>query len=469
MAELILVMMLLPLIGCFFVLTAPDNKNNAYNVAFFTLAANMVIILRMFALTDAAQLSEISGFSFSWLDGVGLDLYFGTDIFSLLLIIAVHLALLIGMVGLNAAARKNKMLLFLALYFAGCLTGFFTAGDLLSFYGFFAGMLLPLFMLIGVCGGGKKIQILYRFFIYNFIGILFLLIASLIMYKFYHGNIRLSEIAFVDMTPHVGLMVWTAVCLAFISRIPVWPFHSWIASVSASIRNPLVYIMVNMLPLTGLYGFARFWPLAVPESISSYLPYIEIFTVMTMVFLALIGLSSREFLYKLFAYSTVYYLFFLLAVILPVDTLKMNIAYSLFIFLIVTSSLVILDLQFEEKCRQQTCGYRGILAYMPRFSVVMSFFVLTAVGLPISSLFWNNFVLISEIFQENFAVGLWVMAALTIVALSLLHELYVMRDLKQHEEKAEDMADLSLKQQIFWTGIVIVLFLSFFNPLWFVF
>ena len=99
----------------------------------------------------------------------------------------------------------------------------------------------------------------------------------------------------------------------------------------------------------------------------------------------------------------------------------------------------------------------------------MSFFVLTAVGLPISSLFWNNFVLISEIFQENFAVGLWVMAALTIVALSLLHELYVMRDLKQHEEKAEDMADLSLKQQIFWTGIVIVLFLSFFNPLWFVF
>ena len=61
------------------------------------------------------------------------------------------------------------------------------------------------------------------------------------------------------------------------------------------------------------------------------------------------------------------------------------------------------------------------------------------------------------------------MTALTIVALSLLHELYVMRDLKQHEERAEDIADLSLKQQIFWTGIVVVLFLSFFNPLWFVF
>ena len=469
MSELILVMMLLPLIGGGFVLTAPDNKNNAYNVAFFTLLANIVIILRLFSGISVLPQSEVSGFSFNWLENIGLDLYFGTDIFSLLLIIAVHLALLIGMVGLNATARKNKMLLFLALYFACCLTVFFTAGDLLSFYGFFAGMLLPLFMLVGVCGGSKKIQILYRFFIYNFIGILFLLIASLIMYKFYHGNIRLNEIALVDMAPHAGLLVWTAVCLAFISRIPVWPFHSWIASVSSNIRNPMVYIMINMLPLTGLYGFARFWPLAVPESISSYLPYIEVFTVMTMMFLALIGLASREFLYKLFAYSTVYYLFFLLAVILPVDTLKMNIAYSLFIFLIVISSLVILDLQFEDKCRQQTCGYKGILAYMPRFSIVMSFFVLTAVGLPVSSLFWNNFILISEIFQENFIIGLLVMTALTIVALSLLHELYVMRDLKQHEERAEDIADLSLKQQIFWTGIVVVLFLSFFNPLWFVF
>ena len=100
---------------------------------------------------------------------------------------------------------------------------------------------------------------------------------------------------------------------------------------------------------------------------------------------------------------------------------------------------------------------------------MMSFFVLTAVGLPISSLFWNNFVLISEIFQENFIVGLWVMAALTLVALSLLHELYMMRDLRQHDEKAENLKDLSLKQQIFLTGVVIVLFLSFFNPLWFVF
>ena len=155
-------------------------------------------------------------------------------------------------------------------------------------------------------------------------------------------------------------------------------------------------------------------------------------------------------------------------VILPVDTLIMNIAYSLFIFLIVTSSLVVLDLLFEEKCLQQTCSYNGILTYMPRFSLVMSFFVLTAVGLPISSLFWNNFVLVSGLFRENFVLGLWVMGALTLVSAGLLQELYVMRNLENHNEKAENMEDLSLYKQVFFAGIVVVLFLSFFNPLWFV-
>ena len=141
----------------------------------------------------------------------------------------------------------------------------------------------------------------------------------------------------------------------------------------------------------------------------------------------------------------------------------------MFIFLIVVSSLVVLDLQFEEKCQQKICGYRGILAYMPRFSLVISFFVLTAVGLPISSLFWNNFVLVSEIFYESFKIGLCVMMALTLVALGLLQELYVMRDLKKHEIGAENIEDLSSRQLVFTIGVVAILFLSFFNPLWFIF
>ena len=469
MSELVLILMLLPLIGCLFVLSAPDAKNNAYHVSLFTLITGIVIILRLFSLLDIEAPSLSFNFSYQWLENFKFDLYFGLDAFSLLLILAVYLSLIIGMSGLNESTRKNKMLLVLTLCFTSNITAFLSAGDLMSFYVFFASMLLPLFMLVGAYGNAKKIQTLYRFFLYNFMGILFLLLAALLLYKFYHGNVHLDRIAVIDMSHKAGLFVWSAVCLAFISLIPLWTFNYWIASVCVNIKNPLAYIMVNMLPLTGLYGFVRFWPLSVPDSIQLYLPFIEAMTIITMFFLALIGLASHEFLYKLFSYTTVYYLFFLLAVVLPTDALKMNIAYSLFIFLIVVSSLVVLDLQFEEKCQQKICGYRGILAYMPRFSLVISFFVLTAVGLPISSLFWNNFVLVSEIFYESFKIGLCVMMALTLVALGLLQELYVMRDLKKHEIGAENIEDLSSRQLVFTIGVVAILFLSFFNPLWFIF
>lgn len=467
MLNLVLIMLILPLIGCCFVCFSPENKQNAYYLSFFTLATNIVIILKLFTQIDISS-TELSLLQTIYLlDAEQFQLNFGLDAFSLILILGVYIALIIGLVGLNNTARKSKPLFFLTLYFTGNITAFFVAGDLFSFYVFFAGMLIPLFMLVGA-QTNKKTSMLLRFFIYNLIGSMFLLVGALILYKFYHGNVKLEEIALLDMSAHAGILVWTMICLAFISRIPVWPFHSWISSVFVNIKNPLIYIMINMLPLTGLYGFVRFWPLAVPESIYSYLPWIEFFAALTMLFIALIGFAGREFTYKLFSYTAIYYVFFLLMVILPVDTLIMNIAYSLFIFLIVTSSLVVLDLLFEEKCLQQTCSYNGILTYMPRFSLVMSFFVLTAVGLPISSLFWNNFVLVSGLFRENFVLGLWVMGALTLVSASLLQELYVMRNLENHNEKAENMEDLSLYKQVFFAGIVVVLFLSFFNPLWFV-
>lgn len=466
MPEQILIIILLPLLGCFFAAVSPQNQLNAYKVAIFTLLANIVAVLMLFAHIDITDLKLQETAVYRWLGTEHGVLVFGADTFSLVLLLGIYLSLIIGMFGLNAQSRRQKSLMVLTLYFTCNMNAFLTAGDIISFYVFFAGMLLPLFMLVTAFGNIKKTDLFYRFFLYNFCGVLCLLAGTLVLYKFYGGNAMLSEISVMDMHKHAGILVWGAVCLAFVSRIPVWPFHYWISAVSSSIRNPLVYIVVNLMPLTGLYGFVRFWPLSVPESMLSYLPYIEGFGVMTMIFIALIGMANREFFYKLFSYTTVYYLLFLLAVILPTDTLMMNIAYSLFIFLIVTSSLVILALHIESKCQLTETDYHGILAYMPRCSILLSFFILTAIGLPVSSLFWNNFVLISAILHESFPLGMLVMFSLILIAGTLLHELYVLREFK---EKSCELEDISGNGQLFFAGIVSVLFLSFFNPLWFVF
>ena len=467
MADLLLILLFIPLLGCLFSLGAKKNDVNAFYVALFTVISNIAVVLRLLpaATGNAGEVTE--HYVYRWLSGADIEFIFGADVFSLVLLLGVYLALLIGMVGLLPHQRKHKSLLLLTLYFMWNITGFLTARDMFSFYIFFAGMVLPLLMLVGMFGNVRKKSVLYVFFSLGLVGALVLLSAVLVVYRFNHGNIELPEIALVSMPEYAALVVWLSVCAAFLSRIPIWPFHHWFAVISAGTKNPLVYIEANLIPLTGLYGFLRFWQLTVPESAETFLPVMTIFGVVTMLFVALIGISYKDFLPKLFSYSAVYYLLFLLCIVLLEAKYEKNIAYSLFIFLIVNASLTVLDLWSENACAEGHCDYRGILAYMPRLSKIFAFFVLVAVGLPISSMFWNNFVLISALFKINFAAGIGVMTAITLICMGLIYELFMMRSLKRIDAEIT-VEDISDRRSAFFMAIVLLLFLSFFDPLWFV-
>ncbi len=467
MTELLLILLIIPLLGNMFVLFAKKNDTNAFYVAIFTIAANIAVVLRLLPPTVVNSAIPPENYTYHWLSNAGIDLVFGADTFSLLLLLSVYLSLLIGMIGLLASQRKSKALLLLTLYFMWNITGFLTARDMFSFYIFFAGMVLPLFMLVEMFGSVHKTSVLYVFFSLGLVGALLLLTATLIIYRFNHGNVELSEIALVSIPKYAAMVVWISICLAFLSRIPIWPFHHWFAVINTGTKNPLVYIVVNLIPLTGLYGFMRFWQLTVPESVVTFLPIITAFGVITMLFAALIGISFKDFLPKLFSYSAVYYLLFLLCTVLLDAQYEKNIAFSLFIFLIVNATLTVLDLWSENACAESRCDYRGILAYMPRLSKIFTFFVLVAVGLPISSMFWNNFVLISALFKINFVAGIGIMSAITLICMSVMYELFIMRNLKTIGS-AVAVEDISERQSAFFMAIIVLLFLSFFDPLWFV-
>ncbi len=474
MFNLLFVFMMVPLIGCMFAIMAKRNDSNAYFVSLFTtfsaIIASLLLFSRINYIGDGMQLK----YSFLWLESMNIILTFGMDIFSLLMLLGIYISFAIGLVGLPEADRKNKTLQVMILLLLWLFTGFFAADDLVSFYIFFAGMLIPLYMAIGLDGNIRKKSTLYLFFLYNFAGILLLLFAIMIAFRFYHGNMLLREFSLIKMPMKVGLFVWGGVCLSFISRIPIWPFHYWISSISSGIKNPLVYIVTNLMPLTGLYGFIRFWQSAIADSMRAYVPIMVAFCLLTMLFIVLTGIARKQFLYKLFSYMTVYYLMFLLAVVLLssiflTDTLLMNIGYALFIFLIVNSSLVVLDLRLERESAIHKIEYKGVLAYMPKLAAVFAYFVLIAIGLPISSMFWNNFIIISALFNFSFFIGLVVMVAILMISIALLYELYLMRDLQTYATNNIEFSDLTRSEQAFFISIILILFLSFFNPLWFVF
>lgn len=296
----------IPFFGLLFVLTAKDDEENvgrnAFNVCVFSILANIILIWRIFMIIDedspVLQLQE----HFQWLATPRIDILLGIDTFSLLLILAVHLAVLIGLSGVRRDTYKQKSLMVFTLLFLSMSTGFFVAADIFSFYIFFEGMLLPLFMITGMFGAVKKQGLIYRFFLYNFLGAMLLFSAIMLIYH-YHGALTLEQLRHLKIAPQVAYYIWAAVFLSFLSRIPIWPFHYWISSINAGIRNPLAFIITVLMPLTGIYGFLRFLPDSIPQPVEYYLTWINVIGVVTMLFIALIGFINKDSQYKVFHIS----------------------------------------------------------------------------------------------------------------------------------------------------------------------
>ena len=471
---LLLLIILIPLTGAFFTLSTKNDKNyssgNIYNVSIWTMLLNTFLILYVFSLIDTSKQGIDIVEKYSWLSSPKIDLLLGVDVFSMLLLLSINLSFFIAEIFIYRKSERSKTLIASELLFVSLINGYFIAADISSFYIFFAAVSIPLIILISTYANISKKNILVRFSLYSIIGALLLMVATIMIFIHKENNIPLNMAGNVNMVGALEYFVWLSIFFAFISRLPVWPFHYWISAISSSIKNPLVFLVSNLIPLMGLYGFIRFWPNTVPKTIAVYAPVFEIICVITMIFIALISLSNKDMRYKLFAYTTVYYLLYLIGVFMPTNTLKQNIGYSLFSYIIIVTILSFIISHIEEqKKKLDIYSSSGILCYMPKASKCISLFILASIGLPITPLFWNNFIIISEIFNYNLMLGIFVMLSIMIIGISFLEELYKQKDKTYATSSLIQGVDMPNHQFVICLICMTILCLSFFKPLWFVF
>ena len=462
----------IPFLGMLFALAAKEaddgSTRNVYNVSLFAVIANIVMIWRIFMLIDVYkpgfQLTE----TFNWLEMPDINIMFGVDVFSLLMILSVHIAFIIGFIGVRNNIRQQKSLMVFSLLFLSMITGFFVAADIFSFYIFFEAMLLPLFMLMGMFGEIKRRGLIHRFFLYNMLGAVILFVATVLLFNHQGGMPGLRQLAEMPLSKTVEYFIWGAVVLSLLSRIPIWPFHYWISSINANIKNPLVFIISGIIPLTGVYGFVRFLPAQLPENLKDYILLLQIIGVVTMLFISLIGFINKDRQYKLFAYITVYYIMYLLGILSRNDVILLNIGFSFFSYLIIVSGIEVISDYLHKQQEYLGAGDDGLLCAYPRLSVIYSFMVLAGIGLPLSSLFLNNFLILSNLLGENIKMGMIVVMSLILVAAALLQELFRLRNQEKCSIEAAQALDLPKPAFMFMIFVCFVLLMSFIKPLWFV-
>lgn len=468
---LIALIIFLPLVVSLFTSTAQNNSeikksSNASKVALLGLVSNILLIIALFSFVLNSSEAHLK---WSWHFLPELELIFEADILSLLLILGCQTAVFVGILAIRKNSFHQKPLLFYTLIYLTFINGYFLSRDVLSFNIFYVGQIFPLFMMMGNVLQNTQYRRLFRLSLHYFLGAVLLMISCILTIQFSKGSVLLSHINEINAPEFILTLIWIGFFLAFILRLPIWPFHYVMTSVLENLKNPLVFIALHILSLSGIYGFMRFWPLDIPFEISVLAPLFQGLCILTMILAAFSGHSSVYHNRKLSNYIIIYDLLYLLTVFLPTDSIQMNLGYSAFSFLLLTSGLVILQAHMIDESDHAQVPVHGILCVMPRASVCYTLFILAAVGLPVSAFFWNNFIIVSEIFNFHLYVGTAVVLCITLSSVSLLEGLYTLRDKScvfSSEVKMNDVDSLTFS---FLIVLMLVLFLSLIEPLWFAF
>lgn len=467
--NLLITIILLPLLGCLFVALSRDDKSskhfNSLYSAIWVLLTNLCLIVGLFSYVGQ---NEHAGFRLAWNIFPQINLLFKADLLSLLLIGAAHLAILTGLVSLRLKKTNRKQIVFFSLFYLSILNGYFCAADVLSFYVFYTFSIIPLLMQIGFSERNSNDSVLMKFFIFNGFASLVLLIAVILMIFYFKESPAISTIAGTDLPPQISGWVWGGIFAALIARLPVWPFYRWIGRWSAQVENPLVFINLNLLPACGIYGLLRFWPEDVMREVSWLIPLSAGLCVFTMLYAALRSCYTKILQEKLYDYAVVYNLLYLSGVFLPTDILQINLGYALFSFIVLLAllSAVVFHIRHEEAKTGQEGS--GILCLLPRTSLIYTISVLSALGLPVTAIFWNNFIILSKIFDYNFFGGNMVMISVAVTAIALMKNLYFLKNRVCLLPGSEKIVDIDRVQLTCYWVVMLVLFLSFIKPLWFV-
>jgi NADH-quinone oxidoreductase subunit M len=418
----------LPLAGAAFILTQRgEDEETLRNVRWATLLTTIIVFLlslvvwARFDPTSAAfQLIEEK----AWF-GSGLVYKLGVDGFSmpfvLLTTFLTPFAILASWESITFRV-KEYMIAFLVL--ETLMIGVFTALDLVLFYLFFEGGLIPMFLIIGIWGGKRRVYASFKFFLYTLAGSLLMLIAILAMYG-KAGTTDIQTLLTTHFDPSMQTWLWLAFFASFAVKMPMWPVHTWLPDAHVEAPTAGSVILAAILLKMGGYGFIRFSLPMFPDASVQFAPLIYALSVIAVIYTSLVALVQED-IKKLIAYSSVAHMGF---VTMGLFTLTpQGVQGALFVMIshgFVSGALFLcVGVIYDRLHTREIAAYGGLVNRMPLYAFTFMIFTLANVGLPGTSGFVGEFLTLVGAFNANSWVALF---ATTGVILSAAYALYLYR------------------------------------------
>ena len=457
-------MIFIPFFGAIIIsLIGGDPKTVSSNSKIVALWTSLVVlILSIFSWITMPTDGEFYFLEeLDLISSIGLSYRLGVDgisvVFILLSTFLVPLCILASWKSITFRVREY-MILFLIL--ETLLIGTFCALDLILFYIFFESLLIPMFLIIGIWGGPRRVYAAFKFFLYTLGGSVLFLIAIIVMANVSETfDIRILLNANIPET--LQLWLWPAFFVSFAIKTPMWPFHTWLPDAHVEAPTAGSVILAGVLLKVGGYGFIRFSIPMLPYASEYYSLLVYVLSVIAIIYTSLVALMQND-MKKLIAYSSVAHMGYVTLGLFTFKQEGMDGAMTQMISHGIVSAALFLcvGVLYDRKNSRLISDYGGLVLRMPKYALVFMIFLLSSIGLPGTSGFVGEFLILISAYQINEFLALFSGVGIILGACYMLW-LYKRVILGSINKKIGDISDIDIREFfIFLPLVVLVLWIG---------
>jgi NADH-quinone oxidoreductase subunit M len=449
-----------PLVGALMIMLfarGDEKASNARWVALWASSFVFLVSLLVWAQFDPTNPGFQMKETYEWFPEFNIAFRLGVDGISIYFILLSTFLTPICILASWTSVDKRVseyMAAFLAL--ETFMVGMFCALDMIAFYVFFEGVLIPMFLIIGVWGGARRIYASFKFFLYTLLGSVLMLVAIIAMIVQVGGS-SIEEAMLFDFDPELQIWLWLAFFASFSVKMPMWPVHTWLPDAHVEAPTAGSVILAGVLLKMGGYGFLRFSLPMFPDASAYFSDMVYALSIVAIVYTSLVALAQED-MKKLIAYSSVAHMGYVTLGIFTGNAQGVEGAvFQMLSHGIVSAALFLcVGVVYDRMHTREISRYGGLVHRMPKYAAVMMIFTMASVGLPGTSGFIGEFLVLAGAFLANTWVAFLAASGLILGAayMLMLYRRVIFGKLEHDDLKS--ISDLTWREAAIFTPLVIL-------------
>ena len=442
----------LPILGGILILSTGGDRNAqlARKIALGFSGGTFLLSLSIYADFDITTASMQFVERYQWIESLHIQYFLGVDGISLpLIILTTLLTIIVVIAGWEVITKRVAQYMASFLIMEGLMIGVFSSMDAILFYLFWEAMLIPMFLIIGVWGGSNRVYAAIKFFLYTLVGSLLMLVAIIYLYFTSDHTFNIASFHATPLTYTTQVLIFLAFFAAFAVKVPMFPVHTWLPDAHVEAPTGGSVILAAITLKMGAYGFLRFSIPITPDASSELAIWVIGLSLIAVVYIALVALVQRD-MKKLIAYSSISHMGFVTLGFFIFDTQGMEGAIVQMIShgFISGALFLCVGVLYDQMHSREIDSYGGVANTMPVFSVFLVFFAMSNAGLPGTSGFVGEFLVILGSFRVN---GWYAAVAGLTLVLGAAYTLWMIKRVVYGEitnEKVKALVDVNGREKL---------------------